>query len=197
MPRFPYTRAAGGFALALSAFVSTPCWAVPLFLDLSAGGAYGKSGFASEASAPSMGHYTGDLTLGLTIRKKFKLGARTAYSQIIQFSESSENGNRRGHRFAVISPVLGIELGRFELRGDYQFLGDYTLASTDDSGNQVIYSKPSGFGAKLLYSLGRRISIGARYEMISFSAESLAGSESDLAEKLTLSSFGALFHVKF
>ncbi len=168
-----------------------------LFVGFAAGGNLGKTQSGSVEPSAFMGSYSASFSVGLNILRFIRLGARTSYSYIVQYSDTDTTGNRGGSRWTPFAPFLGIRfLRRMELRGDYQFIGDYTLANADSSGREISYGKVSGFSAELTYSITSRVALGARFESVSFAEEKVAGAATALSESLSMTSYGGVLRIE-
>lgn len=179
-------------------FADNSVYAANFFADISAVTTFGKSAISSDVSSPRVGVYTAEASAGTLVFGFLKIGGRTAYSRIVQFSDiNAAYGNRRGSRFAKFSPMAALSFTNLELRADYQFLGEYELSTPDINDNTVTYKKPKGFGAELLYRLTGPIFLGVRYESVAFSQEQVGSTVSALSNPLKLSSLGGLIHVGF
>ncbi len=185
------------FRIALLTLIfGTDSRAASLYVEITASASMGSASFTGEASSPSMGLGKVSAGAGITLLNRIRVGAKTAYSFITQYSDPAlAFGNRRGSRWEIVSPQLGFVLGRFTLQGDYQFFGDYKFTNADVSGNTITYKTPAGFEVELLYSISRRFKIGVRYESVSFSEEEIGTTTSDLTNKLNLITYGAVICV--
>lgn len=166
-------------------------------LDLSASS--GTVSVASQTDSNQVIISSAGVFLGVRIFSFIGLGVRTAYSRIDQTSSpTAKSGNRRGVWIMPYAPLLRFEFGKFIILGEYDNSGNYQLASGDVYGRQVTYKKPSGYTAEVLYKMNSFFNFGLKYQKVDFSQEQVGtNSDSDLSNKMNITSYGGVIDVRF
>lgn len=166
-------------------------------LDLSSGP--GTVSVASQAESNQVLVSSAGAFLGFRMFSFFGLGVRTAYSRIDQTSSpTAKSGNRRGVWVMPYAPVIRFEFSKFILFAEFDNTGAYQLAMGDVYGRQVTYKKPSGYTAEILYKINSALNFGLKYQKVDFSQEQVGtNSDSDLSDKINMTSYGGVIDVRF
>lgn len=115
---------------------------------------YGRAHVAGESQSPNMGQLTLGIDYGIRIGFLL-LGGTSDYRVINQYSSDEPNiyGNRRGRRAVLFSPTVGLAFSRWNIRYDYQYLGDYQLSQVNNAQQNITYVKPKGHRLQIRYRL--------------------------------------------
>lgn len=140
-----------------------------IYGDLDLFGGYTGTTVSAGATAPTLLQAGAGATLGLNF-SDFIFGLSSDYRFINQYSTpTSDVGNRHGTRWNIASPTLGVMLGSFLLKADFQFLGNYNLGALASDGGTISCTNPMGYRVVLAYDFFSPVYIGAFYESVSFS----------------------------
>ncbi len=180
--------------IGMMAALASPAAQADLYLDASGFMGYTKSTDQDGADSPTLLQPGGGATLGWRFASLLILGVSSDYRAINHMSDvTPQVGNRRGTRFNIVSPTLGIQAGKFLLKGDYQFLGNYKLGNQTVEGADMTFKSPSGFRASLAYALADHVYTGLYYETINFGKQEVStGTEIELSKKLNVWQIGAV-----
>jgi len=130
--------------------------------------------------------------LGLKIKNRFILGVMSDYHVITQLSALDASvGNRRGTYFNMVSPMLGLDLGKAMVRGTLLMMGQYDMQNLTYFNQALTYSGPMGFRAELGWRVKNRFMPYVFFEQASFSKVILDGVEGAANPGLVLQQFGA------
>ena len=191
--------------LPIFCLVSAPARAIHfkkehLYLDANANFASVGNASSSVASSPTLLGYGLGLSIGYDVIRVFFLGFAADAEWVGQYTAPDDaTGNRRGNRLQF-SPQIGARIGDFVFKGDYQFMGNYNLSTSDAAGNTVSYTKPSGFRLQALYGLTEDIYGGLIYQSVSFSNQHLVGpnaGDTALSQNFSLTQFGVTLAYTF
>ncbi|MFZ9595286.1 MAG: SH3 domain-containing protein [Bdellovibrionia bacterium] len=160
----------------------------------------GYSGISvTQGSAPTLTQLTLGASFGYFVSKNFFLGLNTDYRMTQhQSAVNPVQGNFRGTRFNAFSPMVGGLVQSWIYRLDFQFIGDYELSQTTNSGSKLSYGAPLGVRAVVLRPIYQFFSVGAVFEYMRFSTQKISDiGEQNLTQPLTLWQAGLLMGVQF
>ena len=127
-----------------------------------------------DESAPTIYQMGGSASLGIRFLNSFLFGATSDYRMINQYSEPTKLvGNRRGKRFNLVAPFVGLITDRFLFKFNYQFLGDYVLSNPTAEGITMSYTDPTGFRGTALFRFNPYLASGVFFEYLQFKTQKL------------------------
>ena len=139
--------------VSISAWASSP---IPVlsYLDANVAGGFSTHSVQTSATHPKMGQFGMGIALGAEVWRGIMVGANSDYRFINHYSDVTKLvGNSRGNRWNYVAPMIGYKAGRFTLKGDFQFLGDYNLSNKTSKNEEVKYKKPLGGRLAVMYQL--------------------------------------------
>lgn len=170
----------------LVALYSSPSEA-RIYFDIYTGVGMGGAQLDSDARKPTMGNTTVGGSLGFTLWKgRMRIGAISDYRFITQYTDTpSSVGNRRGSYFNVAAPTIGYRFRRLLIMVSLMVAGDYKLTNTTVNGEVFKYQSPFGVRTSLRILRNKsRWQFGAFGEYITFGSRNVAGTVTQLTEKL-------------
>ena len=173
------------------AFLSQNTYALgPLYLDLHGAAGYGKAAVKSESESPKTIQYNAGTTLAFKFFP-FYVGASADYYMVSQLTKPNDTfGNRKGTRTNLLSPPIGVSLANFNLKFDYQFMGQYELDKETTGGDKITYESPKGMRVYLGYRYSPMLELGAFYESVRYGEEKTGSSTTKLTNELEISQIG-------
>ena len=163
------------------------------YLDINGFGGYTGTTVASDDTTPKLAQFGLGFTGAYQMSDNSFAGLSSDYRFINQYSAVIESvGNRKGTRWNIISPTIGVQMNHWTLKGDFQFLGNYELAKQTSTGSKITYKRPLGGRITALYPfLDAEIHTGLYFEYLSFGYQYLSsGTGIDLSKRLLLWQIG-------
>lgn len=151
----------------------------------------GSSYAEMEKYSPKNSYSELALTGGYFFTPSFYVGATASYQKIGQSSDADKpHGNRAGTRQELFSPTLGLRFLPFYLKLEYSFSGDYQMNEDTISGEELSYSKTSGYRVSAFYVSSGNPIFGIYYEDLTFKDEVLDSEAFTLDDELKITHYG-------
>lgn len=108
------------------------------------------------------------------------LGPLIDYNMVGQITTQSLVGSALGGTQFLIGLGLELEFGEFKLLGSYDFIGDYSISSSNTNGVSEDYESPTGYHLLIGYAITSQWYWDVEYTAVSYSTFNTNGTLTDI-----------------